>query len=115
MIHHLVKKQSQRFQVRIESFAIVTNHLQIRLRVHKRENFQNFLRSLSAMLARQITGACRGKPFGKFWDGLALTYLTKPLKVSIAKGISAKSNAEIFELLLQKDPIVELSKKINDS
>ncbi|MFN7824547.1 MAG: hypothetical protein ACK5P6_04215 [Pseudobdellovibrionaceae bacterium] len=30
-------------------------------------------KSFSAMLAREITGAKKGNPFGKFWDGLVFT------------------------------------------
>ena len=32
-----------------------------------------FLKSFAATLARQITGARKGKVFGKFWDGLVYT------------------------------------------
>jgi hypothetical protein len=42
------------------------------LRAQSRENFQAFLRAFAGLVARQVTGARKGKPSGRFWD--ALTY-----------------------------------------
>lgn len=69
----LLKRQAARFHVRVESWVNVGNHLHLKIRFRTRRGFQNFLRTFTAVLARKITGACRGKPFGKFWDALAFT------------------------------------------
>ncbi len=84
-IQRTLRGQSHKFRIRIESFANSGSTLQIRLRARQREDFQNFLRSFSAMVARQVTGARKGKPFGRFWDHLALTYIAKPLRAAQAK------------------------------
>jgi hypothetical protein len=49
------------------------NHLHLKVRFNDKKRFQDFLRTFTALLARKITGACRGKRFGKFWDGIAYT------------------------------------------
>jgi hypothetical protein len=47
------------------------------VRAESRVAFQNFLRTVAALLARRITGARKGKPVGKFWDALAFSSLVK--------------------------------------
>lgn len=50
------------------------NHLHLVLTFARREGFQDFLRTVTALIARHVTKARRGKPFGKpFWDHLAFT------------------------------------------
>lgn len=49
------------------------NHLHLKVKFKDRRRFQQFLKSFSALLAREITGAKKGNPFGKFWDGLVFT------------------------------------------
>jgi hypothetical protein len=53
------------------------NHLHLKIRFKNTENVGKFLKSFSATLARAITGARRGKKFGKFWDGLVFTRVIK--------------------------------------
>lgn len=65
------------FPVKIYEFANVGNHLHIVVRAKTRSGFRNFLRTLTALLARRITGAKKGNPSGKFWDGLAYTKVIK--------------------------------------
>lgn len=66
-------KQAERFGVRIESFVNVGNHVHLVVRFANRKLFQNFLRTTAALVARAVTKAKKGKPFGKFWDHLAFT------------------------------------------
>ena len=68
-----MKKQAEKHFVRIQDFVNAGNHLHLMVRARNRPTFQAFLRSVTAMIARAVTGARRGRPFGKFWDGLAFT------------------------------------------
>ena len=45
----------------------------VKVRFKDRMRFAQFLKSLTALIARQITGAKKGNKFGKFWDGLVYT------------------------------------------
>lgn len=49
------------------------NHIHFQIRISDRKNFQNFLRSITSLIARHVTGARRGMSFGKFWQALAFT------------------------------------------
>jgi REP element-mobilizing transposase RayT len=69
----ILKKQSRKFFVEILDFVNMGNHLHLKARFKDRKKFQQFLKSFAAMTARAVTGARRGKAFGKFWDGLVYT------------------------------------------
>jgi REP element-mobilizing transposase RayT len=56
---------------KVHRFANVGNHIHLLMSFRSRRAFQSFLRSFSGRVARAITGARKGKPFGKFWDALA--------------------------------------------
>lgn len=73
LVASLLKEKSKKFFVEIKDFVNMGNHLHIKVRFKDRHRFQQFLKSYTALLARKITGAKRGQPFGKFWDGLAYT------------------------------------------
>jgi len=77
-VQKIIRRQGQKFGVRVEAIQNLGSRLQLKLRIKNRKNFQNFLRSTSAMIARYVTGARRGKPFGKFWDHLAFTFVCRP-------------------------------------
>jgi hypothetical protein len=49
------------------------NHLHLVVRFNDRQQFGKFLKSFSAQLARRVTGARRGQPRGRFWDGIPFT------------------------------------------
>jgi hypothetical protein len=51
----------------------VGNHLHLKIRITSRPLFQAFLVSVTTLIARTLTGARRGKKFGKFWQGQAFT------------------------------------------
>jgi REP element-mobilizing transposase RayT len=69
----LLKDRSKRYFIEIIQWVNMGNHLHLKVRFKNRQNFQNFLRTFAAILARKITGAHRSKSFGRFWDGLAFT------------------------------------------
>ena len=72
-IANLIEKEARKFGVKIHSQANVGNHLHLKLKFENRNGFQDFLRSITAQIARKVTGARKGQPFGKFWDALAYT------------------------------------------
>ncbi len=49
------------------------NHLHLKVVCKDTARMGQFLKSVSTLIARHITGARRGKKFGKFWDGLVYT------------------------------------------
>lgn len=77
IVREILTSKSKKFGVRVADFANGGNHLHIKLRFSTRENFQNFLRAVTCLLARKITGAKKGQPKGKFWEGLAFTRILK--------------------------------------
>lgn len=76
-IQRLIKEKAFRFGVKIGDFVNMGNHLHLKVKFSSRINFQNFLRVLTAMISRYITGAKRGVKFGRFWQGLAFTRVLK--------------------------------------
>lgn len=65
-IESTVKEKAKKFGIRIADFANVGTHLHIKLRLSSRENFQRFLKAVTTLIARKVTGARRGRPFGRF-------------------------------------------------
>jgi REP element-mobilizing transposase RayT len=84
-VENIVRKQAAKFGIRIASFANVGNHLHLLLRISNRKGFQAFLKSTTALIARAVTKARKGNPFGKFWDTLAYTrILTSSKELAVA-------------------------------
>ena len=73
-IDKILKERARQFGITLHSKQNVGNHLHIVASFPRTREFQNFLRTITALIARHVTGARRGKPFGKrFWDHLAFT------------------------------------------
>jgi hypothetical protein len=72
-IQQTLKAKAKKFGVTIGDLANVGNHLHIKIKITSRGMFQKFLKSITTLIARKLTGARRGKPFGRFWLGLAYT------------------------------------------
>lgn len=70
-IRHLVHAIARRHDIRVFRFANSGNHLHLVIQAPKRACYQNYLRSLSGLIARAVTGARKGRAKGKFWDTLA--------------------------------------------
>jgi hypothetical protein len=66
-----LRRMARRFDIRVYDFANVGSHLHLLLRVRRRASFQAFLRSLTGIVARRVTGARRGHPCGPFFSALA--------------------------------------------
>ena len=86
-VRQLLHAKALKFGVKIADYANVGNHLHLKIRITSRESFKKFLKSVTAQIARKITGARKGKPFGRFWQGLAFTrILTSRLEEINLKG-----------------------------
>jgi hypothetical protein len=73
LIQKVIRDKSRKFGVAIADQANVGNHLHLKIRIQSRESFQKFLKAVTTLIARKVTGARKGKPFGRFWQGLAFT------------------------------------------
>jgi hypothetical protein len=71
-IHETCCSLAERYGVEILGYANGGDQLHLLVRMSSRSGFQAFLRAFAGITARQVTGARKGKPTGKFWD--ALTY-----------------------------------------
>ncbi|MGZ3687846.1 MAG: hypothetical protein ACXVBW_06080 [Bdellovibrionota bacterium] len=77
-VKHLVHALARKRGVRIYQYANSGNHLHILLHPKSgREEFQRYLKTLTGLIARHVTGARKGQAKGKFWDGLAYTRLVE--------------------------------------
>jgi len=73
-ISGLVASLSSRWSVRIFEFSNNGNHLHLLIQARDRKGFRGFVRGLSAMTVRHVTGCEKGRPFGKtFWDSIPFT------------------------------------------
>lgn len=73
-VDQIIERNAKKFGVRIHDRANVGNHLHLVLSFTSREVFQRFLKSVTGLIARHITRARKGKPFGRrFWDYTAFT------------------------------------------
>jgi REP element-mobilizing transposase RayT len=64
---------AQRHKIKIFEFVNGGDQLHLLLRAKSRPGFQAFLRAFAGLTARAVTGAKKGKPAGKFWDGLTFS------------------------------------------
>ncbi len=70
-IKRIVETAARRANIKLHMVANVGNHLHLLISFKKRESCQRFMREIAGIIARKVTGARKGKPFGKFWDLLA--------------------------------------------
>jgi len=73
LVESIIREKAKKFGIKISEFANVGNHLHIKIKITSRRLFKAFLISVTNLIARKITGACRGRKFGKFWQGQAFT------------------------------------------
>jgi hypothetical protein len=69
-IERIIWRAAAENRVRIYRYANSGNHLHLLVRAKTRRGFQDFARTIGALVARAVTGAKKGNPSGKFWDGL---------------------------------------------
>lgn len=70
-VARIVEKAALRSRIKIHRYANVGNHLHLLFSFKTRESAQRFMREVAGLIARAVTGARKGKAFGKFWDQLA--------------------------------------------
>jgi hypothetical protein len=70
-IKALIDREVKTSGAKLHSYSNNGNHLHIFAKFPSRIAFQRFLRTIGALIARLVTGARKGRPFGKFWDALA--------------------------------------------
>lgn len=110
-IEIIVRERARQFGIKLHDWQNVGNHLHLVASFKRRENLQDFLRTIAALIARHVTGARRGKPFGKrFWDRLAFSrvifgrvgfgharsYVVKN-RIEAEEGIEARKIIEQYE------------------
>lgn len=64
-IEGLIRERARQFGVKIHGREIMKNHIHIVASFVNRKAFQNFLRTVAALIARKLTGARKGHPFRK--------------------------------------------------
>jgi len=105
IIQSILKQKSKKFGVMLADGANVGNHLHLKIKIQNRESFQKFLKAVTCLIARKITGAKKGYKFGRFWQGLAFTrVLTSSLEELNLKGYikANRIQAEKGELAREK-------------
>ena len=70
-VKRIVERAAARSNIKLHKFANVGNHLHLLISFRSREACQRFLREVAGLIARAVTGARKGRAFGKFWDALA--------------------------------------------
>jgi REP element-mobilizing transposase RayT len=73
LVADLLKAKSKKFFIEILEWVNMGNHLHLKVRFKDKKRFGQFLKSFAANVARGITKARKGNPFGRFWDGLVYT------------------------------------------
>lgn len=74
----LLPRLSRRFGVRVFQFSNNGNHLHLLIQVRDRKGFRGFVRTLSALIGRDVTGARKGRPLRQhFWDFIPFTRIVE--------------------------------------
>jgi REP element-mobilizing transposase RayT len=73
----VLKTYSQKYGVQIKDAVNMGNHIHLKVKIRDRKLFGHFLRTVTALIARKITGATKAHAFGRFWDGIPFTRILK--------------------------------------
>ena len=76
-IKHWVFQLARKNRVKVYRLANSGNHLHLLVKAETRQDFQSYLRALTGIISRLVTGAKKGNPIGRFWDALAYTRVVK--------------------------------------
>jgi hypothetical protein len=63
-IRTILHKYGKRYGVKIQDSVNMGNHIHLKIKITDRKYFQNFLRTVTALIARKVTGASKSKKFG---------------------------------------------------
>jgi REP element-mobilizing transposase RayT len=72
-IKETLRVLAQRHGIKVFEFSNGGDQVHLLLRAESRTSFQAFLRAFAGLVARQVTGARKGKPSGRFWDALTFS------------------------------------------
>jgi len=72
-VKETLKVLSERHRIKVFEFSNGGDQVHLLLRAQSRTSFQAFLRAFAGLVARQVTGARKGKPSGRFWDALTFS------------------------------------------
>lgn len=71
----LIRRCAKKYKISIYEQAIAHNHLHLLVRGKSRKSLHDFFRVLAGLSAKAVTGATKGKPFGRFWTYLLYSRL----------------------------------------
>lgn len=73
-VSSIIEEWAEKTQVTIHRKVNMGNHVHLMVSFKTRGGIQKFLRTITGLIARLVTKAEKGRPFGKrFWDELAFT------------------------------------------
>ncbi len=103
-IDRLLAEKARKFGITIYEKANSGNHLHLLIRGKKRADIQQFFRAITGRIARIVTGARKGKPFGKFWDHLIYTRILNSWRREFhgVKGYVVRNTLETLGLIPYK-------------
>jgi REP element-mobilizing transposase RayT len=74
VVKSLIEAKAKAYGIKIHGLEIMRDHIHLFVSFKSRVFVQSFMKVTTGLIARAITKAAKGKPFGKrFWDGLAFT------------------------------------------
>ena len=98
VVKETLRTLSQRHSIKVFAFSNGGDQVHLLLRAQSRPSFQAFLRAFAGLIARQVTGARKGKPSGRFWD--ALTF---------SRVLSWGDEFDLVSSLVEKDDLESLA------
>jgi REP element-mobilizing transposase RayT len=106
LVEAVLRHANRLYHVRVYEFANVGNHLHLLVRASSREEFKNFLRVLAGRIAQKVTGARKGRPWGRrFWDLLVFSRIVEWGKAfAIARGYVVQNRWEALGLVRRPRP-----------
>ena len=76
-VEKTIRGRAARWGVVVGDYASVNNHIHLKIKIPNRTIYNKFIVAVTGMIARLMTGACRGNPTGSFWTGLPFTRVLK--------------------------------------
>ena len=77
-ILEILKKYAEKFHVKIHQSTVNTNHVHLAVEATQKVDLQNFIRTVTGLIARLVTGAKKGANLeGRFWTKLIYSRLLR--------------------------------------
>jgi len=101
-VKETLRALSARHGIKVFEFSNGGDQVHLLLRAESRASFQAFLRAFAGLVARQVTGARKGKPSGRFWDALTYSRVLKwGEEFDLVRGFLAGGDLDALALLHQ--------------